>query len=175
MKKKHIILLTLFVSILGNVYSQVWDHPFFEIDIPSTWRNMTPVRDISKPVRELNNIRIYKDVRLTPMVDGGQLSVEIFEHRNGQKLNYQDFLYFLTDGKVINEQFIKTNNFKSHQRDQITEIEYRGEMLLYFNTVWHIQGDKRVYRFIWGSYNEKLYNEELGLVEKSLKSFSEKP
>jgi len=176
MKKELLFtLMILFVFSFSRANRQVWDHPFFEINIPSTWRNMTPVRDIETPVRELDSIKIYKDVRLTPMVDGGQLSVEVFEHRNGYKLNYKDFLDFLIVGNVINERFIKVYNLKCHQREQITEVEYRGKMLFYFNTVWHIQGDKRVYRFTWGSYDEKVYNEELGFVEKLLNSFSEKP
>ncbi len=171
---KILILFISFVLFCNHISSQVWDHPFFEIDIPSTWRYRTPVRDIETPASELDSITIYKDVRLTPMIDGGAFEVIIFESSKGYKLNYKDFFDYKTAGNVISEKFLKINSLTFHEREQITESHYKGETLHYYNTIWHIQGNKRVYRFKWGSFNKKVYNEELDFVKTLLISFTEK-
>jgi len=174
MKKELFTLLIFFVISFSHVNSQVWYNPFFEVDMPTTWRKMTPLQDIETPVRQLDSIKIYRDIRLTPMVDGGALTVDIFEHRNGHKLNYKDFLDFFNSGKVINSRFMEVNNLKYYERELINEVEDEGEILQYYNTVWYIEGEKRVYRFNWGSYNEQLYKEKLDFVKGLLESFSEK-
>ena len=172
--RKILILFISFILFSNQISSQVWDHPFFEIDIPSTWRYMTPVRDIESPVKEVDSIKIYKDMRLTPMVDGGAFEVMIFVSKKGNKLNYKDFFDYKTAGNVIRNKFLKINNLNIHEREQITELPFKGEILYYYNTIWHIQGNKRVYRFTWGSSNKKVYNEELGFVKIMLESFAEK-
>lgn len=174
MNKELLILTFSLILFCNHVSSQVWDHPFFEIDIPSTWRRMTPARDIKTPVRKTDSIQIYKDVRLTPLVDGGVFEVIIFESIKGYKLNYKDFFDYKTAGNVISEKFLKINNLTFHEREQITESHYKGETLHYYNTIWHIQGNKRVYRFRWGSFNKKVYNEELEFIKTMLESFTEK-
>lgn len=175
--KKNRKLLILFISLVlfcNHISSQIWDHPFFEINIPSNWREMTPLRDIETHVSVWDSIKIYKDVRLTPIDEGGAFEVMIFESSKGHKLNYKDFFDYKTAGNVINEKFLKINDLTFHEREQITESHYKGETLHYYNTIWHIQGNKRVYRFRWGAFNKKVYNEELEFIKTMLECFTEK-
>lgn len=158
-----------------NTQSQTWDNQFFEMELPSSWRRITPLENNTIPAIQNDTINIYIMIMLTQLHDGGQLRVDIYESQENQKLNYKNFLKVNQDNiNVIYDKSFKMDSLISHERKQILEGWDNGKPSYYYNTNWFIEGRDRVYRFQWGSFNEKVHDDELGFVKNLLNNFSEK-
>lgn len=167
------------VICLGTSSYQLWEHPFFEMKIPSSLERLERPLNIEKPA-ERNCIRTYNDVRVisvtTEYPDGAVLSIQIYEDCKGRKLNHTDFI---REGglikEVIRKREIRINNLNVIEREIISEIpDPVGIIQTRYATEWYIQGNKRVYKFQFGSTQEKLYKENLDAIKNSISSFHEK-
>ncbi len=179
MKMKLLILIIPAVICLSNTNSyQLWKHPFFEMKIPPSLERLERPMDIENPT-ERNCLRFYYDVRVIPITteypDGAVLSVEIYEDCEGRKLNHKDFI---RQGnlikEVISKREIRINNLNVIEREIISELPHQGIIRNHYSTEWYIQGNKRIYRFGFGSIHEKLYNKNRNAIKNSILSFNEK-
>ncbi len=180
MKMKLAILIIHAIICLDNNNYQIWEHPFFEMNIPSNLERINRPLNIEKP-SERNCIRTYVDVRVIQRTvdypDGAVLSVEIYEDCKGQKLNHKDFI---REGglikEVIRRREIRINNLNVIERETISEFPdpVSGKIQIRYATEWYIQGNKRVYNLSFGSIHEKLYKVNLALMKNSILSFYEK-
>jgi len=171
---------TLFIPILWFLQSdvQIWDNPFFTMEIPSSWvKNITHEIDNINPSRVGDRLKEYVDVRHIPHPDNGiggwTISVRLYEDREGKKLNYKDFIRsnYSDDYNII-----EINGLKAAKRFFSMKSPHpgTGEIIESFHSEWILQGEKRVYRFAYSSVSLKRHKEKLESVKKSLSTFSEK-
>ncbi len=70
MKPLLIFHTCAFLYIL-NTQSQTWDSQFFEMELPSSWRRITPLENNTKPAIQNDTINIYIMIMLTQLHNGG--------------------------------------------------------------------------------------------------------
>ncbi len=135
LKTFSIFLVFSFLTI-SHTQSQGWDNRFFKMEIPSSWRRITPLENNTEPAIQRDSINIYIMTKLTQLKDGGQLRVDIYESIENKKLNYKEYLAGMKQDnmKVIYDKSFNTNNLISHERKQILEGWDNGKPSYYLST-----------------------------------------
>lgn len=150
---------------------KTWGGRFFSLNVPSDWTS--PETDYLKsPMKEKDDILFYKDACFSPGEETGVMEVEIFEDKNGKPLNYKKFIRSME--LVLSDSSLIVNGLPTVRREGIVQVHDGAILKDHFETVWCIQGQKRVYRLNYGSYNKYNYDKYIGVAETIVSGFKEK-